>query len=148
VAGSSYFAYRYFEWSKQDALDQDRYVPLTLMKKEQISHDSFLLRVSTQKQPSKDYPVPSCLYIKDDTIQVMRPYTPINADPYKDGYIDLIVKRYPQGSVSRTLSGFEPNNQIHVRGPMTEEYEYKENTLDEIGMVYILTVSYYITKKT
>lgn len=134
AAGSSYFGWKYLEWTKRDALDIDRYVPLTLMKKEKISHDSFLLRISTKKQPSKDYPVPSCLYIKDDTIQVMRPYTPINENPYKDGYIDLVVKRYQQGSVSRTLTGFEPNDKVHVRGPMTEEYEYKENTLDEIGM--------------
>jgi cytochrome-b5 reductase len=82
-----------------------------------------------------NFPVPSCLYIKDDTIQVMRPYTPVNSDPYKDGYIDLVVKRYAGGSVSRTLSGFEPNDKVHVRGPMMEEYEYKENSVDEVGMV-------------
>jgi cytochrome-b5 reductase len=140
VAGSSYLGWQYLQWSKQGVLDTNQYVPLTLMKKEQISPDSFLLRVST-KQQSKDYPVPSCLYIKDDTIQIMRPYTPINANPYKDGYIDLVVKRYQRGSVSRTLSGFEPNDLIHVRGPMTEEYEYKENTLDEIGMVSVLVLT-------
>lgn len=116
-------------------LDAGRYVPLKMVKKEQISPDSYRLRLSTKQKIDKEFPVPSCLYIKDDTIQVMRAYTPINSNPYKDGFIDLVVKRYPNGSVSRTLSGFEPNDDVHVRGPMIEEYEYKENTLDQVGMV-------------
>lgn len=134
TAGTGYLGWEYFNKNKR-ALDENVYVPLELIKKEQISPDSFLLRVSTAQQPSKEYPVPSCLYIKDDTIQVMRPYTPINQNPYKDGYIDLVVKRYQDGSVSRTLSGFKLNDDIHVRGPMTEEYLYSENSLDTVGMV-------------
>lgn len=116
-------------------LDAERYVPLKMIGKEQISPDSYRLRLSTKQQLGKEFPVPSCLYIKDDTIQVMRAYTPINSNPYKDGFIDLVVKRYKNGSVSRTLSGFEPNDNVHVRGPMIEEYEYKENSLKEVGMV-------------
>ncbi|EPB87279.1 hypothetical protein HMPREF1544_05900 [Mucor circinelloides 1006PhL] len=134
TAGTGYLGWEYFNKNKR-ALDENVYVPLELIKKEQISPDSFLLRVSTAQQPSKEYPVPSCLYIKDDTIQVMRPYTPINQNPYKDGYIDLVVKRYQDGSVSRTLSGFKLNDDIHVRGPMTEEYLYSENSLDTVGMI-------------
>lgn len=135
VALGGYLGWSYYEKSGPRALDEERYVPMNLISKEKISPDSYRLRVST-KQLDKEYPVPSCLYIKDDTIQVMRPYTPINSNPYKDGYIDLVVKRYENGSVSRTLSGFEPlSDVVHVRGPMMEEYEYKENTVDEIGMI-------------
>lgn len=134
TAGTSYLGWEYLNKNKR-TLDENVYVPLGLIKKEQISPDSFLLRVSTTKQPTKEFPVPSCLYIKDDAIQVMRPYTPINQNPYKDGFIDLIVKRYQDGSVSRTLSGFQLNDEIHVRGPITEEYLYSENTLDTVGMV-------------
>ncbi|CAO3608560.1 unnamed protein product [Cunninghamella echinulata] len=65
----------------------------------------------------------------------MRPYTPINPNPYKDGFIDLIVKRYPGGSVSRTLFAFPLNESIFIRGPMIEEYQYESNTKDEIGMI-------------
>lgn len=138
LGGSGYVGWEYYKYSSKlpKALDQDRYVPLNLIKKEKISPDSYLLRLSTKQQQEKEFPIPSCLYIKDDTIQVMRPYTPINSNPYKDGYIDIVVKRYENGSVSRTLSGFDPTkHQVHVRGPMMEEYAYKENSLDEIGMV-------------
>ncbi|KAI8645353.1 hypothetical protein BD408DRAFT_312323, partial [Parasitella parasitica] len=117
------------------ALDENFYVPLSLIKKEKISPDSFLLRVATTTQPTREFPVPSCVFVKDDAIQVMRPYTPINQNPYEDGYIDLVVKQYQDGSVSRTLSGFQLNDKVHVRGPMTEEYLYSANTLDTVGMI-------------
>jgi cytochrome-b5 reductase len=134
LLGSGYYGYEQNKKKGPQPLDPNVYVPLTLTEKEQISPDSYRLRLLT-KQKMDNFPVPSCLYIKDDTIQVMRPYTPVNSDPYKDGYIDLVVKRYAGGSVSRTLSGFEPNDKVHVRGPMMEEYEYKENSVDEVGMV-------------
>lgn len=134
VMAGGYCGWEYYKHKTVPQLNTERYSPLKLIKKEQISPDSYRLRVST-KQVDKEFPVPSCLYVKDDTIQVMRPYTPINSNPFKDGFIDLVVKRYENGSVSRTLSGFESNDLVHVRGPMMEEYEYKENTLDEVGMV-------------
>ncbi|KAI7876504.1 uncharacterized protein EV154DRAFT_569236 [Mucor mucedo] len=133
AAAGGYFCWEKYKTGAQ-MLDVERYVPLKVVTKEQISPDSYRLRLST-KQIDKEFPVPSCLYIKDDTIQVMRAYTPINSNPYKDGFVDLVVKRYPNGSVSRTLSGFEPQDDVHVRGPMIEEYEYKENTLDQVGMI-------------
>lgn len=130
-----YVGWQYYNKGPR-ALDPDRYIPFDLTEKEQISPDSYRLRVSIKQESGKPYPIPSCLFIKDDTIQVMRPYTPINPNPHQDGYFDLVVKKYKNGSVSRTLTGFEPGiHQVHVRGPMEEEYEYKENSLDEIGMI-------------
>ncbi|KAI8975185.1 hypothetical protein BDF20DRAFT_877340 [Mycotypha africana] len=121
-----------------DKLDDKRYVPLKLIKKEQISPDSYLLRINIQKEDDKPYPIPSAVFIKDDSIQIMRPYTPINPNPYKDGYLDLVVKKYDDGSVSRTLTALKPddNQPIFVRGPMKEEeYDYKPHSLDQIGMI-------------
>ncbi|KAI8063751.1 hypothetical protein BC940DRAFT_243008 [Gongronella butleri] len=108
---------------------------MPLISKQAVSPDTVLLRVRTQAIENQAYPVPSCVYIKDDAIQVMRPYTPLNPNPYKDGYIDLLVKRYPNGSVSRTLAGFPVNEHIHIRGPIIEPYQYEQNSLDQIGMI-------------
>ncbi|KAF7731888.1 hypothetical protein EC973_007719 [Apophysomyces ossiformis] len=120
-------------WANDSRLTPDRYVPLSLIEKQQVNHNTFRLRLATQPQEGT-FPALSCLYIKDDAIQVMRAYTPINPDPFKDGYVDLLIKRYDNGSVSRTLTDFELHNKIHVRGPMIE-YEYKENMKEEIGMI-------------
>lgn len=127
--------YQQQQQPRKGQLDSNRYVPLDLVDKQTVSPDTVRLRLEVTPLAGEEYPVPSCLYIKDDTIQVMRPYTPINANPYKDGYIDLVVKRYPNGSISRTLSGYPVSEPVFVRGPMLEEYQYKPNTLDEIGMV-------------
>ncbi|KAI9262712.1 hypothetical protein BY458DRAFT_491348 [Sporodiniella umbellata] len=135
VSTTGYLGWQYYTQGP-NALDPDRYVPLDLTEKEQVSPGSYRLRVAIKKQQNKTYPVPSCLFIKDDAIQVMRPYTPINANPYKDGFVDLLVKKYENGSVSRTLTAFEPQvHQVHIRGPMEEEYQYKQNSLDEVGMI-------------
>ncbi|KAI8366749.1 uncharacterized protein BYT42DRAFT_470361, partial [Radiomyces spectabilis] len=115
-------------------LDSDWYIPLKLVERERLNHDSFRLRVQIDRETGKTFPVPSCLYIKDDAIQVMRPYTPINTNPYTDGYVDFIVKRYENGAVSRTLTGFNVGDYVHIRGPMVE-YEYKRNSKNEIGMI-------------
>ncbi|CAO3608041.1 unnamed protein product [Cunninghamella blakesleeana] len=129
----------YYYQNNKDKLDGNTYIPLTLIDKRKVSPDTVQLRLQIEKNqiPSGEqpYPIPSCVYIKDDHIQIMRPYTPINSNPYKDGFIDLIVKRYPGGSVSKTLSSTSLNDSIFVRGPMIEEYQYKSNTKDEIGMI-------------
>ncbi|KAI8342380.1 hypothetical protein BC941DRAFT_344579 [Chlamydoabsidia padenii] len=130
-----YGGWQWYQQQQKGRLDSDWYLPLELVDKKNVSHDTVQLRLKTKKKTGEEYPVPSCLYIKDDTIQVMRPYTPINANPYQDGYIDLVVKRYTNGSVSRTLSGYPLGEPVFVRGPMLEEYQYKANTLDEIGMI-------------
>ncbi|KAI7899114.1 uncharacterized protein BX663DRAFT_518837 [Cokeromyces recurvatus] len=134
ATGGCYFGWTYFN-QYSNTLNNERYIPLKVMEKEQISPDSYRLRLSVAATEDKPFPVPSCVYIKDDSIQVMRPYTPINPDPYKDGFIDLIVKRYQNGSISRMLTDLQPNDKAYVRGPMVEEYEYKENSFDEVGMI-------------
>ncbi|KAI8081304.1 uncharacterized protein BX664DRAFT_340089 [Halteromyces radiatus] len=130
-----YGGYQWYQEEQKGRLDSDWYLPLTLLDKRNISPDTVRLRLQTKKRVGEDYPVPSCVYIKDDAIQVMRPYTPINANPYRDGFIDLIVKRYSNGSVSRTLAGYPLDEPVFVRGPMIEEYQYEANTKDEIGMI-------------
>lgn len=128
-----------YNHNNKGKLDGNSYIPLTLIEKRKVSPDTVQLRLQVEKKQipvgEQPYPIPSCVYIKDDNIQIMRPYTPINPNPYKDGFIDLIVKRYPGGSVSKTLSSTSLNDSIFVRGPMIEEYQYKSNSKDEIGMV-------------
>lgn len=124
--------WRQWQLENDKRLTPDRYVGLELTEKEQLTHDAFRLRLATERQ-SSPFPVLSCLYVKDDMIQVMRAYTPIN-DPFKDGYVDLIVKRYENGSVSRMLSKTAVHDKIFVRGPMVE-YDYQPNRFEEIGMV-------------
>lgn len=57
-------------------------------------------------------------YVKEPTIQVERPYTPLSmlhrADPKT---LDLLVKRYRDGEVSRFLHRLSTGTEMEMRGP-------------------------------
>ena len=128
-----YKTWQWYESTFDKRLRPERFVTLELIEKEQLSHDAYRLRLKGQKQPLETFPTLSCLYIKDDNIQVMRSYTPIN-DPFEDGHVDLIIKRYQQGSISKMLTRSQLGDEIFIRGPI-EEYPYQPNSKTEIGMV-------------
>lgn len=130
-----YLGCRAWQWHVENdkRLTPERYVGLDLVDRQQLNHNAFRLRLATDRQQHETFPVLSCLYVKDDSVQVMRAYTPIN-DPFKDGHVDLLVKRYEQGSISRMLSRTPVGDKVYVRGPMLE-YDYQPNSKDEIGMV-------------
>ncbi|KAI7872011.1 hypothetical protein BDF14DRAFT_1717576 [Spinellus fusiger] len=104
------------------ALIPTAFTPLTVIEKEQVTRDTFRLRVQLDKE-QKSFPILSSVHIKDNTMQVMRSYTPINPNPYKDGYMDLLIKRYEDGCISRTLSATAPQDAVFVRGPIVD-YHY------------------------
>lgn len=130
LGGAAYYYNRHSR--SQGMLDSDRYIPLKVESQHQVTHDTWMLRLALQKKP-RTFPVPSSVYIKDDSIQIMRPYTPIN-DPSVDGHIDLLVKRYEQGSISKMLCRSKPGEQVFVRGPMVE-FEYPTAAYKHIAMV-------------
>ena len=62
-------------------------------------------------------------------------YTPIHATG--DAF-DLLVKHYPQGSISRLLQQSAAGDQLLIRGPI-EALPYSPNVVKQIGMVKELT---------
>jgi hypothetical protein len=57
------------------------------------------------------------IFVKDDDIQVERPYTPLEGID-SNGCIKLWVKKYQHGEVGRWLHTKEPGDKIEVRGPI------------------------------
>ena len=77
------------------------------------------------------------IYVKDDDIQVERPYTPLFGIE-SSGRIRLWVKRYEYGEVGRWLHGKKPGDVIEIRGPApTWDFrkEVEEGRWDDIIMV-------------
>lgn len=73
------------------------------------------------------------LYIKDDDMQVERPYTPINGIGI-DGKFALWVKRYQGGEVSNWLSRLSRGRNVEIRG-IVRQWDWREKDVDEIVMV-------------
>ncbi|CAI7641203.1 unnamed protein product [Penicillium palitans] len=70
---------------------------------------------------------------KDAWFPVIRPYTPINNfdDP---GYIELLVKKYPNGRASGYLHSLQPGDELNIRGPM-RGYKWKTNEFEHVNLI-------------
>lgn len=62
---------------------------------------------------------------------ISRSYTPISSDK---GYFELLIKSYPNGSLSQYISNLNVGDNIGVKGPKGT-FTYSTNMAKEIGMV-------------
>lgn len=115
-------------------LDPDRYTPFELISKTPITHDTSLYTFNYNNTVSDTPAMPICSYIslKDSSMQVQRPYTPLNVS--KEAGLQLLVKRYEDGMVTRWLDRRQIGDLVELRGPIGS-LAYRENMVDRIGMV-------------
>lgn len=73
------------------------------------------------------------VFIKDDDIQVERPYTPLDGVD-EDGNMRFWIKRYQHGEVSRWLYSKQVGDTIEIRGPL-RTWSWKDDAWDEIILV-------------
>jgi len=64
---------------------------------------------------------------------VAKPYTPVSS-PRQQGTMELVVKAYPTGSVSKYLGGVGVGDAVEVKGPFTK-FKYAPNTWSAVGLV-------------
>jgi hypothetical protein len=92
------------------------------------------LQLSSDARPaSLPGPVWS-LYVKDDDIQIERPFTPLDGIQ-KNGRVTLWVKRYPESEVSNWLCAKSPGSVVELRGPVqTIAWDDERDKWDEVVM--------------
>lgn len=73
------------------------------------------------------------VYIKDDDIQVERPYTPLESID-EEGNMVFWIKRYPKGEVGRWLHSKRSGDVIELRGPL-KTLNWKDGEWDEVVLV-------------
>lgn len=76
------------------------------------------------------------IYVKDDDIQVERPYTPLEGID-EDGRMKFWIKKYVHGEVGRWLHAKKPGDTIEIRGPL-RTWPWQEDLWDEIIMVRLI----------
>ncbi|KAH9899970.1 ferredoxin reductase-like C-terminal NADP-linked domain-containing protein [Cubamyces lactineus] len=146
--GSGAFVASYFLWpdpsraapTKTNALlSPTHFTPVEVTSTETCPDPStrlMTLTVPRQSIPSTDQaafePIWS-VYIKDDDIQVERPFTPLEGID-SEGRIKLWVKKYEKGEVARWLHSKHVGDKIEIRGPI-KTWSWKENEWDEIVMI-------------
>lgn len=64
---------------------------------------------------------------------VVRPYTPTNLNEDL-GRIELVIKSYPQGTMSKHLGTLKVGDHLDVKGPIVK-FKYVPNQYNHIGMI-------------
>ncbi|RDB22811.1 NADH-cytochrome b5 reductase 2 [Hypsizygus marmoreus] len=121
-------------------LSPSHFTPAIVLSNELSGPDTKLLQVTVAPDllPPNDPANPSfapiwSVYIKDDDIQVERPYTPLEGIDER-GCMLFWIKKYPKGEVGRWLHAKRPGDQIALRGPLAT-WPWKEGVWDEVVMI-------------
>jgi cytochrome-b5 reductase len=128
------------------ALKPDAFVPLRLISSERVSHNTSKFRFAfPNDQQLAGYNVASCLLVKATcgvldkqtgvkTVQdVIRPYTPTSS-PDARGYLELVIKQYPDGPMSNHIFNLKVGDQLLFKGPIAK-IKYETNAWSHIGMI-------------
>ena len=122
-------------------LSPTHFIPVTVTSSDTCSNPSTrLITLTVPRQSLPDIqelafrPIWS-IFIKDDDIQVERPYTPLEGID-KEGNMKFWIKRYPRGEVGRCIHSKNVGEQMEIRGPL-KTWPWREDQWDEIVMVSI-----------
>ncbi|GAA5950424.1 hypothetical protein JCM3765_004540 [Sporobolomyces pararoseus] len=119
--------------SSEQVLAPDRWTSVEIESVERLTRDTSLFKIrvpktilpqslnSLIKDDDRYQPILS-LFVKEPTLQIQRAYTPLSSksfDPNGDGstLLELVVKRYRDGEVSRYLHRLGPRDRLEVRAP-------------------------------
>ncbi|KAG0085201.1 NADH-cytochrome b5 reductase [Podila epicladia] len=116
-------------------LTNDRWTKLQLTKITPVSDSTSIFEFRLNKPMT--IPICSAVYVKDDEIQVMRAYTPVHYSLRDQPVLQLLVKRYSEGQVSRFMHSARVGQQIEMRGPVMiwPASRPELEAYDEIGMI-------------
>ncbi|KAH8597508.1 NADH-cytochrome b5 reductase [Bisporella sp. PMI_857] len=64
---------------------------------------------------------------------VIRPYTPVS-DEGEKGYLDLLVKKYPNGVMSEHMHDMQPGHRLDFKGPIPK-YQWSANKHTHIALI-------------
>ncbi|ORY80852.1 hypothetical protein BCR37DRAFT_410273 [Protomyces lactucae-debilis] len=136
IAGASGLAY--YAVSPKALTDPNEWVSLPLIESKQVNHNTKTLKFAL---PTEDHViglnVASALLTKyqgpNDEKPTIRPYTPISDEDAK-GYVELMVKKYPNGPMSTHLCELEADQRILFKGPI-EKYKYEANKHSTVGLL-------------
>lgn len=116
--GTSLTAAVYYTSSPPVPLSPHYFVPLTLKAKQSLNSTTSLLtlQVPEAQRPTLEGPIQS-LHVMQPEISIQRAYTPLDVQGFK-GDLELVVKRYPDGEVSKYLHRLQVGEEVKVRGPI------------------------------
>ncbi|KAF9337476.1 NADH-cytochrome b5 reductase [Podila minutissima] len=130
----------------REGISTESWTPVLLTKITPVSDHTSLFEFELPAPTT--VPITSAVYVKDDEIQAMRAYTPIHTAPdwqvQQEGEagdqvstVQLLIKRYSEGQVSRFMHSAKPGQRIEMRGPVLIWPGSRQDLekYDHIGMI-------------
>ena len=121
------------------SLSSRHFTPTRVISNEESGPHTKLLKIAIVPDllPPRDSfdPIWS-VFIKDDDIQVERPYTPLLGVD-ENGHMLFWIKKYPKGEVGRWLHSKNTGEAIELRGPI-KTWIWERGSWDEVVMVCTL----------
>ncbi|KAH0444280.1 hypothetical protein CcaCcLH18_00505 [Colletotrichum camelliae] len=114
------------------------FVSLKLEAIENVNHNTKKLRFALPEGDMvSGLDVASAVLTKykgpEDEKATLRPYTPISDEDAK-GYVDLLVKKYPNGPMSTHMHDMAPGQRLDFKGPLPK-YPWTANKHEHIALV-------------
>ncbi|KAJ4472219.1 ferredoxin reductase-like protein [Lentinula aciculospora] len=125
--------------SKHEKLSPSHFTSCTITSSEPCGPDARLVTLtvplkflpgSNEKRFSSIWSV----FVKDDDIQVERPYTPLEGVD-AEGRMRFWIKRYQHGEVGRWLHSKKVGDEVEIRGPLQTWLWKDDNVWDEVVMI-------------
>ncbi|KAF2139122.1 uncharacterized protein K452DRAFT_311061 [Aplosporella prunicola CBS 121167] len=119
-------------------LDPVKFQEFPLKEKTILSHNTAIYRFALPR-PNDILGLPIGQHIslaatlEGQPKEVVRSYTPISGDE-TPGYVDLLIKSYPTGNISKHVAGLQIGQTIKVKGPKGAMV-YTPNMVRHFGMI-------------
>ncbi|KAI9806487.1 MAG: NADH-cytochrome b5 reductase [Piccolia ochrophora] len=114
------------------------FLSLRLDQVEQINHNTKRFRFELPDPENvSGLKIASALLTKykgpNDEKPTLRPYTPVSDEDEK-GYLDFVIKRYPNGPMSEHLHNMAPDQRLDFKGPLPK-YPWEANKHETIALI-------------
>lgn len=119
-------------------LAKEGFHSLKLIRKDDVNYNSCFLRFALPKKRQRlGLPLGQHLVFKfqpkDAELPVSRAYTPVSEDS-AIGYVDFVIKLYPQGLMSQHLAKLKVGQIMQMKGPKGK-FKYTPNMKRSLGML-------------
>ncbi|GAA5918414.1 hypothetical protein JCM1841_003951 [Sporobolomyces salmonicolor] len=140
LAGSTFYLKR----DPPSVLAPDRWTAVKVQSVTPLTPETSLFRLEVPKSMLPEViagdhgaqPVLS-VFVKDPNLQIQRAYTPLSSSSFNSSgpaILDLVVKRYADGEVSRYIHRLGAGDEMWVRGPAMTWY-YRPQDWDEVVFI-------------
>ncbi|KDO32645.1 hypothetical protein SPRG_02346 [Saprolegnia parasitica CBS 223.65] len=121
---------------EKHAISPGEWRSLRVLSNEKLTHNTHKVRLEFPSETdTSGMKVASFVMAKASLNgkNVIKPYTPTSA-PTQAGFLDLIVKGYPNGSMSKHIVELQAGDSLDIKGPLMK-FPYVANSRKHVGMV-------------